>query len=154
MRNPRVVRHREFNAAADVVWAHLADLSRHGDFIPLTRVDAPKGDARPGDRVVARTAAIFVDRMRVLEALQRDEEVWTALAILRKEGPLLLGTAAIAVRSRGPGRCTAFWAEDVYLPGPALVTRLLAPVLDLVLAAMGTVALRRLARALRRRRGD
>lgn len=133
---------------AEAAFALVTDLSRHGEWIPLTRMDVPRRPLRVGDAVVATTARVLVDRMTVVRLdppLGGDDGV----AVLRKNGPLLLGAARITVRSAGPGRARVVWDEDVWLRGPlprGLSRGLLAPFLD----AMGALALWRIGRSVRR----
>lgn len=152
---PRVVRSRRLHVSAETVWALLADLSQHAALIPLTTMQAPARVTEPGDVIVARTAKVLVDRMTTLRVDSHGDDAdvpgWVRVATLRKDGPLLFGTAGIAVRSDGPGRATALWAEDVSMPALGKLGRLLAPVLDLSLGLMGKFALARLAAELRKR---
>lgn len=148
MRNPRVVRRRTLTVHADVAWEYLADLSQHGHLVPLTKMRAPARITARGDRIVARSAGFFVDRM-VTESVEArgsdpDDLGWVRLATLRKEGPVLHGFAGIAVRSEGPARCTVLWAEDVCIPVLAAAAPVVNPVLDLVFRIMGDIALARL----------
>lgn len=125
----------------------LTDLARHGEWIPLTRMDVPHRPPRVGDDVVATTARVLLDRMRVVR-LDPPRAGADGVAVLRKDGPLLLGAARITVRAVDGGHARVRWDEDVWLRGPvprAVSRAVLAPFLD----AMGALALWRIARSLR-----
>lgn len=148
---PGVVRARYVHAPATRVWATVADLSRHGDLVPFTTVDAPARELRVGDRIRATTASLIVDRMVVTAVRRRgddpDAEGWARWATLRKDGPVLVGEAHLVVVARGPAACTVLWAEDVRA---SVAGSLLAPLVDLGLALTGDVALARLDRLVSR----
>ncbi|MFC4553979.1 hypothetical protein [Georgenia faecalis] len=160
---------------ADEAFALVTDFARHGEWIPLTRMSVPAGGARPGDAVVARSAVVLLDRM-TLERLDPPSVVPGAggpggataggatacgvgraprtnpadgVAVLRKDGPVLLGSATVVVTPVGTRAARVRWTEDVWLRGPLprRVTRaVLAPLLD----AMVGLALWRMDRSLRR----
>ncbi|WP_127573467.1 SRPBCC family protein [Georgenia faecalis] len=153
---------------ADEAFALVTDFARHGEWIPLTRMSVPAGGARPGDAVVARSAVVLLDRM-TLERLDPPSVVPGAggpggataggvgrapgtadgVAVLRKAGPVLLGSATVVVTPVGTRAARVRWTEDVWLRGPLprRVTRaVLAPLLD----AMVGLALWRMDRSLRR----
>lgn len=123
----------------------VAALHQHGRWVPLTRVDARRGVPHPGDLVEARTAGVFLDRMRVLRVEPPH------LLVLAKLGPVLLGTATITV-TPAPGGCARVtWDYDARLRGPLPAAALVGPLLE----AMAALALWRMARWLRRTRpGD
>lgn len=123
----------------------LADLGGHGRWIPLTRMAVPAHELAEGDEIVARTAGVFVDRMRIerLEAPRVLE--------LRKLGPVLLGTARIEVRAISPGWSRVRWTESVHLRGP-LAPEVSRALLAAPLAAMTGLALSRIGRHLEQRR--
>lgn len=120
----------------------VAALDQHGRWIPLTRVAAPSGVPDAGDDVVARTAGVFVDRMRVV-GVDPPREL-----VLRKLGPVLLGTARIVVTAVPGGRSRVSWAYDARLRGPVPASRVLNPVLE----AMAGLAMWRMGRWVRRTR--
>lgn len=120
----------------------VATLREHGRWIPLTRVDAPTGVPRAGDVVVARTAGVFVDRMQVLTVDP------PRTLVLRKLGPVLLGTATITVTAASGGRSRVSWTYDARLRGPLPAARLLTPALE----GMAAFALARMARWVSRTR--
>lgn len=148
-RAPRVVRSREICAPAPRAWELVGNLHRHGELIPLTVMEAPDRPTRTGDVVVATSALVVVDRMVTTRVLERGEHDgardWARWATLTKTGPVLVGEAHLVVRARGPERCVVVWAEDVEL---TLAGRALRPAVDLSLALMSDLALRRLAAAL------
>ena len=151
---PRIVRARKINASADAVWRVMADLSRHGELIPMTVMDAPARITVPGDVAVAVSSGFLVDSMITTRVGSRgnspDDGDWVRFAYLRKTGRVLGGTAGIAVRSDGPGRCTALWAEDVTVPALKSLSRFVEPILDVALGGMLILALRRLESAVER----
>lgn len=161
---PRVVRSRTIDAPAEQVWAVLGDLSRHGELIPATRVDAPARTTRPGDRITAVSAGLFVDRM-VTESVRATPPgaPWGRWATLRKVGPILAGTAHVAVVACGATASTVVWAEDVSVRGltagarrprgaGAILDVVAGPFLDVGLALMSDLALARLSALARRGR--
>lgn len=140
----RVVRSRDIDAPADQVWAVLGDLSRHGELIPATRMQAPERTTQTGDRVTAVSAGLLIDHMETVTVrATRPGAPWGRWATLRKTGPILLGTADVAVLARYEHTCTAVWAETVLLRGPRL--RPVDALVNLALAAMSAWALARLA---------
>lgn len=155
LRTPRVVCSRSVNVSADIVWNLLADLSQHEALIPFTTMQAPARTTEAGDVIVARSAKVFVDRMTTLRVDSHGTDSaasgWVCVATLRKDGPLLFGQAGIAVRSEGPGRATALWAEDVTVPALGKLGGFLEPLLDIALRLMGRFALAQLAAELRNR---
>lgn len=122
----------------------VAALAEHGRWIPFTRVAARPGIPRVGDVVVARSAGLFVDRMRVTD-LAAPHRI-----SLRKLGPVLLGAVEITVEPRGE-RARVRWDYDVHLRGP-LPLSVTRPVLGPVLDVMAAVALWRMARWVERTR--
>lgn len=146
---PRVVRHRIVDAPFDAVWARVGNLREHERLIPLTQMEAPDRVLRAGDRVVAVSARLVVDRMTV-ESVRagRSGARWATLA---KTGPLLGGEAHVVVRPWGPDRTLVVWAENVtFAPSSGTsVGRVVDALQDRVLAAMCDLALWRLARQLR-----
>jgi len=137
--------------SAERAWALVADVRNHVRWIPLTRIDAAPS-LGVGDRftAVSGPGALcgspgLVDRMVVERTDAPDTGTGTAgVAVYRKLGPVLLGTASVRVEPRGPASCRIVWAEDVHLRGlPARVT---AP----VLAAPAGLMLRGALRAIRR----
>jgi hypothetical protein len=122
-------------SAADA-FALISDFHLHERWIPLTTIEAPRPPLHSGDHVVAVSAGFFTDRMRVLEATPPDGAT-PGVVRVRKEGPVLLGDAAITVAPVGPDASTVLWEEDVWLAGPLpvrLTRALLAPAFAVMLA--------------------
>ena len=67
----------------------------------------------------------------------------TGVAVFRKIGPVLHGTAEVHVRAAGPSESDITWLETVHVKG--LPLRLTAAPLRVFLAAMTRLALRRIA---------
>ncbi|WP_136518595.1 SRPBCC family protein [Cellulomonas telluris] len=147
---------RTVDAPARLVFAALTDARNHGRWVPQTRV---RTDGAPtvGTRVEAVSGPLarfgapgLVDRMRITAydpPTGDDPHAAPGVAVFRKDGPVLLGTATIVVEPLGGGRCRATFREHVTLAGPlpgALTSRLTAPGFDVMLR----VVLRRAAREL------
>lgn len=142
---------RTIPASADETFTLLTDLRGHHRWIPLTTTDAPPPPARPGDALIALTAGVFPDRMRV-EEIRRpsDDGGAPGVLVVRKLGPVLLGPVEITVEPLGPDACTVDWREDVWLRGP-LPRRLTRVLLAAPLELMTALALRRVERHLAER---
>lgn len=152
---PEVRAARTVRVPAAVVWAAATDVRRHAAWIPLTRIDAPAhlqtgasftAVSGPG---VTRGLPGLADTM-VVERLDPPDDAArsTGVAVFRKTGPLLLGTAEVHVRPLGPQVCQVAWVERVHVRGPralrawsAVSARLVGPPLRLMVA----LALRRMA---------
>lgn len=168
---------RRIDLPADDAWLIVTDVRNHARWIPWTRIHTPGplrvGDlfvAASGPEWLPGGG--FMDRMVVERldppsgdghpaqepALPPEPTVGdgpdgdspapgTGVAVFRKLGPALLGTAEVHVRPAGPDRCEVTWLERVHLRGlpPALTAAPLRP----VLAAMTRVALRRFATEVR-----
>jgi hypothetical protein len=132
--------------AARDAFALVRDFRVHERWIPLTAIEAPPGPkTQVGDAVVAVSAGVFPDRMRVTE-LTPPGDLTPGVLTVEKEGPVLLGSSTITVTPLGPTQTVVVWDEDVWLAGPlpaGLSRALLAP----AFAAM-------LGRALRSMRRD
>lgn len=135
---------RVVDLSASDTFALISDFAVHERWIPLTRVTAAPPPLERGADVVAVSAGVLVDRMRVVEATPPDGPVPGVLRV-RKLGPVLLGDAVITVVPVGPDSAGVRWEEDVWLAGP-LSVRLTRAVLTPVFTAMLGHALRRLAR--------
>ena len=127
-------------SAADA-YALITDFAAHERWIPLTTIAVPSRPLAEGDEVVARSAGLIVDRMRVVELSPPAGQVPGVMKV-RKVGPLLLGDAVITVEPVGAGSSVLRWSEDVWLAGPLpirLTRAVLAPPLNgmLALAARG-----------------
>lgn len=140
-------------------WATVTDVAAHARWIPLTRIDAPRpaplalGDvftavSGPG---ATRGGPGLPDRMVLAELTdpvpaRGRTPARTGRAVYRKLGPVLLGTAEVAVRPLGAGHCQVTWTERVHLRGPHLPGWPLATAVALrpVLGPMLRLALRRI----------
>ncbi|WP_197024651.1 SRPBCC family protein [Cellulomonas sp. KRMCY2] len=133
---------RVLRVPAEQVWDVVTDVRNHTRWVPMTRIDATAG-LRVGDRFEAVSGPFatagapgLADRM-VIERLDPPSTAaaTSGLAVYRKLGPVLLGTAEVRVRPLGPDHCALTWVEDVHLRGlPAGATaRVLRPVLGTML---------------------
>lgn len=142
--------------APEEAWRRLADVSRHGEVVPLTRGSGPAPDeVEVGSRFVARTALGpfgFDDVMVVRETVPGRR------LVLEKTGRMLGGTVTVDIAPRpaaadamptsaapttGPGSVVA-WHQSVvfpWLPGP---TRRLAGLAVPLLAVGYRTTVRRL----------
>jgi hypothetical protein len=126
---------RIVDLSAEDAFALVANFKTHERWIPLTTISTPPGPLAEGDEVVARSAKILDDRMRVVE-LDRPEGLLPGVLRVQKLGPLLLGEATITVVPSGPDHAVVRWEEDVWLAGPLpkqLTRLLLAPALTAML---------------------
>ena len=145
---------RVLRVPAEQVWDVVTDVRNHTRWVPMTRI-AAAGDLRVGDRFEAVTGPFattgapgLADRM-VIERLDppSTDAARSGVAVYRKLGPVLLGTAEVHVRPLGPEHCALTWVEDVHLRGlPAGAT---AGVLRPVLGTMLRVVLARASAELR-----
>lgn len=129
---------RVLRLPAERVWAVVTDVRNHSRWVPMTRM-AAAAELRVGDAFEAVSGPFagsgapgLADRM-VLERLEppSTEDGRTGVAVYRKLGPVLLGTAEVHVRPLGAEHCALTWVEDVHLRGlpPAASAWLLRPVL-------------------------
>jgi hypothetical protein len=138
---------RRVHVSAERAWACVTDVRNHARWIPLTRMHAA-ADLRVGDTFAGISGPRFppgmalVDRMRI-ERLDAPTATSAGVAVYRKLGPVLLGTAEVRVQRGNDSECTVTWVEHVHLRG--LPPRLTAPILDAFLAAMSRIALRQMA---------
>lgn len=135
---------RAFDLPPEQAFRLVATLRAHGRWIPLTHLRAPQGVPRAGDVVVARTAGVFLDRMRVVEVDPPRR------LVLDKHGPVLLGRVTLTVTPLGSGSRVA-WTYAAHLRGP-LPRSVSGPVLDRALDGMARLALWRMGRAVHRSR--
>ncbi|MFW5417816.1 SRPBCC family protein [Nocardiopsis sp. CNT-189] len=137
----RVVRRSPLSAAE--AWRRVTDWRRHGEHVPLTRVEVePAGPTRPGTLLRARTGLGplgFDDPMEVVR--------WEPPAggrpgrcRLEKRGAAITGWAEIEVRAV-PGGSLLLWEEDARI-GP------LPRLLDAPTARAGRIVFGRLVRSL------
>ena len=135
--------------SAQQVWDAVTDARNHADWIPLTRVST-EGPPGVGQRIEAVSGPGarhgwpgVVDRMRV-ERYDPPETGRPGIAVFRKVGPVMHGTATIVVVAYGPEASVVRWSERVHLVGPLpapLTSALLAPVFDGMLRfALGRAA--------------
>jgi hypothetical protein len=141
---------RRFEVPARQLWDELIDWPAHGAWIPVTTIEGASGDpSAVGYTFTAWTGlrpVALEDRMRVTRC-DWDEAAQTGTCDVEKLGPVLSGTAGFTIRSESGGSVLD-WREDVtvpYLPG------FLSGVAALFGRAGFTVALRRLAKVMRRR---
>ncbi|WP_062648896.1 Immediate-early protein 2 [Streptomyces maremycinicus] len=115
----------------DEAWRRLTEWSRHGDVVPLTRVDVlTPGPNREGTVFVARSGLgpfAFGDRMEVT-VWQPPSDEGPGRCRLEKRGRVVLGWAEIEVRPGPGGRARVLWREE-------LRVRLLPSAFDPLLAA-------------------
>ena len=143
---------------ADEAWRLVTDVRNHERWIPQTRIDAP-AELPVGAAFVAVSGpgatsggAGVVDRMVVERSdpprpAHGSTPATPGVAVYRKVGPVLLGTAEVHVRPLGPGHSALTWVEDVHVRGlPAPLTR---PFVGLFLRGMLDLALRRITAELR-----
>ena len=110
------------------------------DRMVVERLDAPTGGApHAGDAADGR------DTPARAEGVSAHTPVCTGtgVAVFRKIGPVLHGTAEVHVRATGPSESDITWLETVHVKG--LPLRLTATPLRVFLAAMTRLALRRIA---------
>jgi hypothetical protein len=86
-----------------------------------------------------------VDRTVITHISGVDDAAATHRIVLRKPGPLMLGSAGIDVTRVTSSECIVTWWENVHLAGP-LPTRLTNALLDPALVLMVAFTLRRVAR--------
>ncbi|MEE6281413.1 SRPBCC family protein [Georgenia sp. MJ170] len=135
---------RELDLTPEQAFRLVAAVGEHGRWVPFTRVSVPAPEPRAGDLVVARTAGLFVDRMRVVMVAPPRR------LVLAKVGPVLLGSATITVTPAGT-RARVSWTYDARLRGP-LPAALTGPALNHALDAMAALALWRMDRWVRHTR--
>jgi hypothetical protein len=108
------VDHR-FEASARELWMELTDWSRHGDWIPATRMDVEPGDPRRvGAAFVAYSGywpLVLEDRMTVSQ-IDWDGDAQSGTCEVTKHGPVLTGRAGFTIAPDGAGS-TIEWVEDV-----------------------------------------
>lgn len=135
---------RQFAVSIERLWQSLIDWPSHGDWIPATQVRVLFDNGGVGTRFVARTGLGplgFDDHMTVVELDPVDFS-----AVVRKTGPLLLGSADFKLSTSELGAVLR-WHESIEVPW-------LPPFLAPLLARIGTTMFRysmgRLARHLAR----
>lgn len=136
--------HRVIALPPTAAFELITDLTRHSEWIPLTRIQGP-ATPRAGARYSALSAGVIRDRME-LERFEPPRPGGPVEAIgvaeYRKHGPVLLGRARITVSpGAGPGSGASLvnWEYDAWLAGlPPSATR---AVLTRALDAMAALAL-------------
>jgi len=146
---------RRMPGSAQQVWDAVTDARNHARWIPMTRVRTD-GPPRVGGRIEAVSGPGarhggpgVVDRMRI-DRYDPPEAGRPGIAVYRKVGPVMHGSATIVVVPDGPHGAVVRWSERVHLVGPlphAWTAALLAPVFD----AMLRLALARASRTTDRR---
>jgi Polyketide cyclase / dehydrase and lipid transport len=135
-----------FHASPARVWDEMVDWSRHGAWIPMTRVAVAPGDQHAvGATFTAWTGVgrlALEDRMRV-SSFDWDDQAQRGACAVDKLGPLLIGTAAFTVEAGRDGGTDVNWKEDVGVPR---LPQFLAPILAAAGAAGFRFGMRRLAR--------
>lgn len=124
------------------LWQALADWEGHSAWIPATRVRIMSGDGGLGTTFVARTGIGplgFDDHMTVIEF-----DAATTHAVVKKTGPLLLGSAGFRVEDRN-GSSYLHWFETVEVP---YLPRFLAPAVAHIGRLLFAVSLRQLQKRL------
>jgi hypothetical protein len=122
---------------AATAWERLVDWERHGDWVPLTRMEV----ANP-DEFVAWSGIgplMLEDRMQVVS---RRFDGARGDVLVDKLGPVLLGQARCAVIADGDGAVVT-WHERVFVP---YLPRVLAPLVGRVSAAGFSQTLAKMAR--------
>lgn len=130
----------------DEAWRRLTRWRRHGDVIPLTRVDVvPAGPTRVGSLVVTRSGIwplAFEDPMEVT-VWQPPSETAAGLCRLEKRGRVVTGWAEIEVRPGPGGRSRVVWREELAV---GFLPRLVDPLLAAAARSLFGRALNRLLR--------
>lgn len=152
---------KDLPISARRAWDLVTDVRNHARWIPWTRIDAPNR-LHVGDRFSGASGPRFlpggglVDRMQIerLDPPSPDgdgADGAAGVAVYRKLGPVLLGTAEVHVRPTGPTTCRVTWVERVHLRG--LPPRVTAPVVRPALAGMSWLLLRKISAEVRSMRG-
>jgi len=136
-----VVAARTLPLSPEAAFALVTDVRNHGDWIPLTRIDAD-GPLHVGSRFRAVSGPGardggpgLVDAMRVTR-LDAPSAGRRGVAHFVREGPVMHGWAHIVVRAEPDGGSLVVWAEEAALAGPlprSLTARLIGPALALVI---------------------
>ncbi|HVM67969.1 MAG TPA: SRPBCC family protein [Acidimicrobiales bacterium] len=138
---------RSVPAEPQAVWEELTDWSRHGAWVPATRVIAAPGDPRAAGATFTAWTGIgrlaLEDRMRVTRCVW-DPAARRGECEVEKLGPVLRGRAAFTVAPEGDGAAVD-WSEDVTVP---LLPQFLAGAVAQVSAAVFRYGLGTLARTM------
>jgi len=113
----------DVSADAAVLWDFITDWERHGEWIPLTRVEALGGPAREVGGTFRAWSGIgpvgFWDPLRVT-AWAENADGGGACTLVHT-GRVVRGDAEIIVTSLGPGRSRLRWVEHFELGRPGRV---------------------------------
>lgn len=105
------------HAPARLLWDYVTDWSRHGEWIPLTRVDCVVGGARAVGGTFRAWSGIgpigFWDPMTVVD-WQEHEDGSGHVAVVHS-GRVVRGNAEITVTAVGPDRSELRWVERLLL---------------------------------------
>jgi carbon monoxide dehydrogenase subunit G len=155
----RLQREVRVAAPAEVVWDHVTDWPRQGEWVPLTHVERVDGAPGVGERfrawsgigrplrgtgsgAVSWRGVGFWDPMTVT-AWERTPDGGGRCEVLHL-GPVVRGEGEFAVLAQGPGASRMVWAEVLVLPLGrlgALGWRLLRPLVERVIdRALRTMA--------------
>jgi hypothetical protein len=103
----------------DEAWRRLTQWPRHGEGVPLTRVNVvPPGPTAEGTLVVARSGIGplgFDDPMEVMVWRPPAEGV-SGLCRLEKRGRVVKGWAELEVHPGPGGRARVIWREELRVP--------------------------------------
>ena len=113
------------------------------DRMVVERLDPPSADGRPSQKPAPEPAPPAAHPPIGVPPDDDSPAPGTGVAVFRKLGPVLLGTADVHVRVSGPDTCDVTWLERGHLRG--LPPGLTAAPLRGGLTAMTRVALRRFA---------
>ncbi len=133
----RFTAHREVAAPAAAVWDLVTDWRRHGDWVPLTRMDVLEDTGGVGTRFVGRSGvgrAAFDDLMEVTR-WEPPTATRAGTASIEHRGRVVLGHAEVQVVPLPAGRCRLRWTEDV-----AILDRRLSRAVTLPLALGGRLS--------------
>ena len=107
----------DVDASADKLWAYLTDWPRHGEWVPLTRVETVGGQARGiGGRIRAWSGVGpvgFWDPMTITAWEESPDGGGHASFV--HTGRLVKGDAHIAVTARPDGGSHLSWREELQL---------------------------------------
>lgn len=146
---------------AETAFARVADVRNHPRWVPLTRFgQGPTAAPRPGEPFTMvsgpgarRGLPGVADRMVITELVEPSSANGTVgRAVVRKNGPVLLGVAGFDVVPVDAARSRVVWWEEARLAGP-WPRRANASAVGAFLRPMMRLTLRRLARELTRELG-
>lgn len=108
------------------VFAVVADLPAHGDYLPLTRIEHDRSEIGPGWSFTGYSGVgplALIDRMQVTR--------WEPphRFAIRKRGPVLLGWAEVEFTGQPDHTTLVQWREDI-LVRPTMIGRRITPLTD------------------------